>query len=154
MDYGADHYYLSTGRRWNNTSELGSIIYKQINVSLGGGDDVVVYQRESQTSPDATPLHVVYGLTHILLTSFVLGLVILATVAGNVFVIAAIALERNLRTVANYLIASLAVADLLVSTAYGLYVRSNVSKRIDWNYWMNVCMNEWMNEWTNKWANE
>ncbi|XP_021916811.1 5-hydroxytryptamine receptor-like isoform X2 [Zootermopsis nevadensis] len=48
-------------------------------------------------------------------TAFVLGLVILATVIGNVFVIAAILLERNLQNVANYLILSLAVADLLVA---------------------------------------
>jgi len=46
----------------------------------------------------------------------VLGVIILATVVGNAFVIAAVVLERNLRThVANYLIASLAVADLLVA---------------------------------------
>lgn len=36
-------------------------------------------------------------------------------VAGNVFVIAAILLERNLQNVANYLIVSLAVADLMVA---------------------------------------
>jgi 5-hydroxytryptamine receptor 1 len=35
--------------------------------------------------------------------------------AGNVFVIAAILLERNLQNVANYLIVSLAVADLMVA---------------------------------------
>ena len=35
--------------------------------------------------------------------------------AGNVFVIAAILLERNLQSVANYLIVSLAVADLMVA---------------------------------------
>lgn len=35
--------------------------------------------------------------------------------SGNVFVIAAILLERNLQNVANYLILSLAVADLLVA---------------------------------------
>jgi 5-hydroxytryptamine receptor 1 len=34
---------------------------------------------------------------------------------GNVFVIAAILLERNLQNVANYLIVSLAVADLMVA---------------------------------------
>lgn len=48
-------------------------------------------------------------------TSIVLGLMILVTVIGNVFVIAAIILERNLQNVANYLVASLAVADLLVA---------------------------------------
>lgn len=36
-------------------------------------------------------------------------------ITGNVFVIAAIILERNLQNVANYLVASLAVADLLVA---------------------------------------
>jgi 5-hydroxytryptamine receptor 1 len=39
----------------------------------------------------------------------------LTTIVGNVFVIAAIILERNLQSVANYLILSLAVADLLVA---------------------------------------
>lgn len=39
----------------------------------------------------------------------------LIPVAGNVFVIAAIILERNLQNVANYLVASLAVADLFVA---------------------------------------
>ncbi|XP_055630362.1 5-hydroxytryptamine receptor 2B-like [Toxorhynchites rutilus septentrionalis] len=48
-------------------------------------------------------------------TSLILGLMILVTVIGNVFVIAAIILERNLQNVANYLVASLAVADLLVA---------------------------------------
>ena len=52
--------------------------------------------------------HHYYSLTHLLLTSITLGAVILMTVVGNVFVIAAIVLERNLRSVANYLIASLA----------------------------------------------
>ncbi|CAB3242056.1 unnamed protein product [Arctia plantaginis] len=45
----------------------------------------------------------------------ILGLLILATVVGNVFVIAAILLERHLRSAANQLILSLAVADLLVA---------------------------------------
>nr|XP_045588528.1 5-hydroxytryptamine receptor-like [Procambarus clarkii] len=49
------------------------------------------------------------------LTAVILGVMILATIVGNVFVIAAILLERNLQSVANYLILSLAVADLLVA---------------------------------------
>jgi len=54
-------------------------------------------------------------LVYTLLTCFVLGAIILAAIVGNAFVIAAIVLERNLHSVANYLIASLAVADLLVA---------------------------------------
>ncbi|XP_077203335.1 5-hydroxytryptamine receptor 1A [Paroedura picta] len=48
-------------------------------------------------------------------TSVVLGALILFAVLGNACVIAAIALERALQTVANYLIGSLAVTDLMVS---------------------------------------
>ncbi|XP_049823701.1 5-hydroxytryptamine receptor [Aethina tumida] len=54
-------------------------------------------------------------LITMIVTAILLGLIILATVIGNVFVIAAILLERNLQNVANYLILSLAVADLLVA---------------------------------------
>jgi 5-hydroxytryptamine receptor 1 len=43
------------------------------------------------------------------------NLLFLSLPAGNVFVIAAILLEKNLQSVANYLILSLAVADLLVA---------------------------------------
>lgn len=41
--------------------------------------------------------------------------IIIFHLLGNVFVIAAIILERNLQNVANYLVASLAVADLFVA---------------------------------------
>ncbi|XP_055622220.1 5-hydroxytryptamine receptor-like isoform X2 [Toxorhynchites rutilus septentrionalis] len=54
-------------------------------------------------------------LIRVIATAIILGIVILATVIGNVFVIAAILLERNLQSVANHLILSLAVADLLVA---------------------------------------
>ncbi|XP_074850372.1 5-hydroxytryptamine receptor 1A [Carettochelys insculpta] len=50
-----------------------------------------------------------------LLTSLALGALILCALLGNACVIAAIALERSLQNVANYLIGSLAVTDLLVS---------------------------------------
>ncbi|XP_074601324.1 5-hydroxytryptamine receptor-like [Brevipalpus obovatus] len=47
--------------------------------------------------------------------SFLLGALILCTVIGNVFVIIAILTEKNLRTVGNYLVLSLAIADLMVA---------------------------------------
>ncbi|XP_030378494.1 5-hydroxytryptamine receptor 2B [Scaptodrosophila lebanonensis] len=54
-------------------------------------------------------------LVKMIVMAIVLGLMILVTIIGNVFVIAAIILERNLQNVANYLVASLAVADLFVA---------------------------------------
>ncbi|KAK5645191.1 hypothetical protein RI129_006491 [Pyrocoelia pectoralis] len=68
------------------------------------------FSNETNYSQDVT-----WHLVTMIGTAVVLGLLILATVIGNVFVIAAILLERNLQNVANYLILSLAVADLLVA---------------------------------------
>ncbi|CAC5401894.1 HTR1 [Mytilus coruscus] len=69
------------------------------------------------------------SLGHLVGTSVILGLMILATIIGNVFVIAAIILEKNLHNVANYLILSLAVADLMVATlVMPLSVVSEVSE--------------------------
>ncbi|KAM5264388.1 5-hydroxytryptamine receptor 1A [Ctenodactylus gundi] len=48
-------------------------------------------------------------------TSLLLGTLIFCAVLGNACVVAAIALERSLQNVANYLIGSLAITDLMVS---------------------------------------
>lgn len=50
-----------------------------------------------------------------MLLSFTLVILILATIVGNVFVITAIMIDRNLRTIGNSLVFSLAVADLMVA---------------------------------------
>ncbi|XP_064456563.1 5-hydroxytryptamine receptor 2B-like [Ornithodoros turicata] len=55
------------------------------------------------------------NLVVVITVSILLSLVIVATVIGNIFVMAAILMERNLRTVSNYLVLSLAVADLMVA---------------------------------------
>ncbi|XP_039613967.1 5-hydroxytryptamine (serotonin) receptor 1A a [Polypterus senegalus] len=54
-------------------------------------------------------------LSYQIVTSLFLGVLILCSIVGNACVIAAIALERSLQNVANYLIGSLAVTDLMVS---------------------------------------
>jgi len=70
-------------------------------------------------STDTSPkeiFNVTSDTLQLLSTLIVLGVLILATVVGNSFVIAAVILERNLRThFANYLVASLAVADMMVA---------------------------------------
>jgi len=68
------------------------------------------------TSSAIAEVFVGSDVAELLATVVTLGVVILATIVGNAFVIAAVVLERNLRShVANYLVASLAVADLLVA---------------------------------------
>ncbi|XP_013791115.1 5-hydroxytryptamine receptor 2A-like [Limulus polyphemus] len=52
---------------------------------------------------------------YVIIVSLVLGLLILATIVGNLFVIAAIVIEKHLRSIGNYLVLSLAVADLMVA---------------------------------------
>ncbi|XP_043671660.1 5-hydroxytryptamine receptor 2B-like [Vespula pensylvanica] len=51
----------------------------------------------------------------VILRAVALALLILITIIGNLFVIAVIQMQRSLRSVANYLIVSLAVADLMVA---------------------------------------
>ncbi|KAK6166425.1 hypothetical protein SNE40_023119 [Patella caerulea] len=51
----------------------------------------------------------------LILICVVLGLMILATIIGNVFVITAIIVEKSLQGVSNYLILSLGVTDLMVA---------------------------------------
>ncbi|OCT57337.1 5-hydroxytryptamine receptor 1A-like [Xenopus laevis] len=63
---------------------------------------------------NATELEEV-ALSYQIVTSLFLGTLILCAIFGNACVVAAIALERSLQTVANYLIGSLAVTDLMVS---------------------------------------
>lgn len=66
-------------------------------------------EEESATYQDATPLSWKIVLT------LILAFITLATVLSNAFVIATVYQTRKLHTPANYLIASLAVTDLLVS---------------------------------------
>ncbi|KAM8865786.1 5-hydroxytryptamine (serotonin) receptor 1A a [Synchiropus picturatus] len=54
-------------------------------------------------------------LSYQIITSLFLAALILSSIFGNACVVAAIALERSLQNVANYLIGSLAVTDLMVS---------------------------------------
>lgn len=56
-----------------------------------------------------------YSFPMFLFIVILLGLMIISTILGNVFVIAAILMEKSLQGVSNYLILSLAVTDLMVA---------------------------------------
>ncbi|KAF7260249.1 hypothetical protein EG68_02554 [Paragonimus skrjabini miyazakii] len=70
----------------------------------------------SSFAPAESVFETRYGWLHFWVTLSLLGTLILCTVIGNVFVVAAILLEKHLQGVSNYLIVSLAVADLMVAT--------------------------------------
>ncbi|XP_075168938.1 5-hydroxytryptamine (serotonin) receptor 1A [Haematobia irritans] len=93
---------LLNGSLMNDSSLLADII---------NGNDTM----GNATSSNMTHPEDVGELIRMAATSVILGLMILITIIGNVFVIAAIILERHLQNVANYLVASLAVADLFVA---------------------------------------
>jgi hypothetical protein len=59
---------------------------------------------------------ILVSLQHCILTAIILGAIILATITGNILVIAAVKIEKSLHSVAYYLFVSLAVADLMVAS--------------------------------------
>ncbi|KAH8290337.1 hypothetical protein KR054_002026, partial [Drosophila jambulina] len=95
----------------NDTGLFGEIIMtnKSGQLDLANGSAGINVTTSKVAEDDFTQL------LRMAVTSVLLGLMILVTIIGNVFVIAAIILERNLQNVANYLVASLAVADLFVA---------------------------------------
>ncbi|XP_048224379.1 5-hydroxytryptamine receptor 1A [Perognathus longimembris pacificus] len=81
---------------------------------LGQGNNTTSSQVPVGTAGNGTGLSDV-TLGYQVITSLLLGTLICCAVLGNACVVAAIALERSLQNVANYLIGSLAVTDLMVS---------------------------------------
>ncbi|XP_021064309.1 5-hydroxytryptamine receptor 1A [Mus pahari] len=82
--------------------------------SLGQGNNTTTSQEPFGTGGNVTGLSDV-SFSYQVITSLLLGTLIFCAVLGNACVVAAIALERSLQNVANYLIGSLAVTDLMVS---------------------------------------
>lgn len=93
---------------WGNVTLMGGTTSGGAG-STAGGEGTAAGERRGD------PVLQPYSTAHLLTTSIILGTMILATIIGNVFVIAAIILERNLHNVGNYLIVSLSVADLMVA---------------------------------------
>lgn len=85
------------------------------NATSGYPDGVVVDDWDEGENGTGSGLLPDLELSYQIITSLLLGALILCSIFGNACVVAAIALERSLQNVANYLIGSLAVTDLMVS---------------------------------------
>ncbi|XP_060654514.1 5-hydroxytryptamine receptor 2B isoform X1 [Drosophila nasuta] len=101
----------------NATNSNNSVVGSGVNSSSGSNasNQLATAEEEQQRAANERAAAEFWLLVKMITMTVVLGLMILVTVIGNVFVIAAIILERNLQNVANYLVASLAVADLFVA---------------------------------------
>lgn len=65
---------------------------------------------------NATNGTLVYNIPRLIISSALLLIIIMAVIFGNILVLLAVLMERKLRTVTNYFIFNLAVADLLLGT--------------------------------------
>ncbi|CAH8845739.1 unnamed protein product [Trichobilharzia szidati] len=76
-----------------------------------------------------------YGIWHIYFTAIILGAIIICTVIGNMFVVVAILTDRHLQRVSNYLILSLAIADLMVAT---LVMPVSALNEVSEKWWLDI----------------
>ncbi|XP_041477562.1 alpha-1A adrenergic receptor-like [Lytechinus variegatus] len=68
------------------------------------------------STTNATNGTLVYNIPRLIISSALLLIIIMAVIFGNILVLLAVLMERKLRTVTNYFIFNLAVADLLLGT--------------------------------------
>ncbi|KAH8280137.1 hypothetical protein KR018_010681 [Drosophila ironensis] len=107
-----DTIYLLNGSFYNNTLQLAGGYYNQ---SLGAG-----VTSGNLTNPNLTEVHwdgrypSGYTLTHIVIASIIVTILMIIIVVGNMLVIIAIATEKSLKNIQNWFIASLAVADFFL----------------------------------------
>ncbi|GIY85127.1 5-hydroxytryptamine receptor [Caerostris darwini] len=132
----------------NHMKELLLAAYSDenlINPSTDGSHSIIFSRQrmeEQQNSANVSE-NLLQGFTGGVGTIFialVLGIFILLTIIGNVYVIFAIATEKNLKGLANWLILSLAVADLMVATlVLPLSAYNEVNQQI-WSLGPELCM--------------
>ncbi|XP_030562773.1 alpha-2Db adrenergic receptor isoform X2 [Drosophila novamexicana] len=107
-----DTIYLLNGSLYNSSLQLAGSYYNQTpaNLSLG----------LLGNGSNATELHwdgrypSGYTLTHIVIASIIVTILMIIIVVGNMLVIIAIATEKSLKNIQNWFIASLAVADFFL----------------------------------------
>ncbi|XP_013771884.1 5-hydroxytryptamine receptor 2B-like [Limulus polyphemus] len=107
-----EDFEISPDHTVQNYSEIFSVVLDEIAFN---SSDCGINGTSGNTSTSLCSGDSVISVLWLAGVSFILSLLILATILGNVFVIAAILVEKNLRAVGNYLVLSLALTDLLVA---------------------------------------
>lgn len=100
---------------WNESTVVSSSGHNWPLTTLAPGLLATSPPLSANTSMPLVPVSDGSASIYVIIVSFILGVLTLMTIIGNVFVIGAIIMERNLQTTANYLVLSLAVADLMVA---------------------------------------
>ncbi|KAH8359181.1 hypothetical protein KR093_004930 [Drosophila rubida] len=109
-----DTIYLLNGSFYNNSLQLAGSYYNQTTANQSNGLGLL------GNSSNATELHwdgrypSGYTLTHIVIASIIVTILMIIIVVGNMLVIIAIATEKSLKNIQNWFIASLAVADFFL----------------------------------------
>ncbi|KAH8310655.1 hypothetical protein KR044_002369 [Drosophila immigrans] len=109
-----DTIYLLNGSFYNNSLQLAGSYYNQTTGNLSSGLGLL------GNNSNATELHwdgrypSGYTLTHIVIASIIVTILMIIIVVGNMLVIIAIATEKSLKNIQNWFIASLAVADFFL----------------------------------------
>ncbi|KAH8308262.1 hypothetical protein KR059_009225 [Drosophila kikkawai] len=107
-----DTIYLLNGSFYNSSLQLAGGYYNQTSGAGGTSGNL--------TNPNLTEVHwdgrypSGYTLTHIVIASIIVTILMIIIVVGNMLVIIAIATEKSLKNIQNWFIASLAVADFFL----------------------------------------
>ncbi|XP_016960394.1 alpha-2 adrenergic receptor isoform X1 [Drosophila biarmipes] len=107
-----DTIYFLNGSFYNSSLQLAAGYYNQ-----SGGSGAT---SGNLTNPNQTEVHwdgrypSGYTLTHIVIASIIVTILMIIIVVGNMLVIIAIATEKSLKNIQNWFIASLAVADFFL----------------------------------------
>ncbi|XP_032589504.1 alpha-2Db adrenergic receptor isoform X2 [Drosophila mojavensis] len=107
-----DTIYLLNGSLYNNSLQLAGSYYNQTTANMSMG--------LLANSSNGTEVHwdgrypSGYTLTHIVIASIIVTILMIIIVVGNMLVIIAIATEKSLKNIQNWFIASLAVADFFL----------------------------------------
>lgn len=107
-----DTIYLLNGSFYNNSLQMAGSYYNQSTANMSFG--------LLANSSNGTEVHwdgrypSGYTLTHIVIASIIVTILMIIIVVGNMLVIIAIATEKSLKNIQNWFIASLAVADFFL----------------------------------------